>query len=111
VLALSALKAELEEAESPLMRQVFAFLFPFGPGWNSSAYPLPHKYSDLLTVGHKSWEPSTLAREYIFSLMNVFLMSTRVPNFILAFIPAQINPNTLNTMTAFAVCHPCIHMF
>ena len=26
-----------------------------------------------------------------------------VPNFILAFIPAQINPNTLNTMTAFAV--------
>lgn len=28
----------------------------------------------------------------------------RVPNFILAFIPAQINRNTLNTMTAFAVC-------
>ena len=28
----------------------------------------------------------------------------RVPNFILAFIPAEINPNTLNTMTAFAVC-------
>jgi hypothetical protein len=27
-----------------------------------------------------------------------------VPNFILAFIPAQINANTLNTMTAFAVC-------
>ncbi|KAJ7067103.1 ZIP-like iron-zinc transporter [Mycena amicta] len=26
----------------------------------------------------------------------------RVPNFILAFIPAQINGNTLNTMTAFA---------
>jgi hypothetical protein len=26
-----------------------------------------------------------------------------VPNFILAFIPAQINRNTLNTMTAFAV--------
>lgn len=26
-----------------------------------------------------------------------------VPNFILAFIPAQINGNTLNTMTAFAV--------
>lgn len=30
-------------------------------------------------------------------------MAGRVPNFILAFIPAQINPNTLNTMTAFAV--------
>lgn len=29
---------------------------------------------------------------------------SRVPNFILAFIPAEINPNTLNTMTAFAVC-------
>jgi len=27
----------------------------------------------------------------------------RVPNFILAFIPAEINGNTLNTMTAFAV--------
>jgi len=26
-----------------------------------------------------------------------------VPNFILAFIPAQINRDTLNTMTAFAV--------
>ena len=26
-----------------------------------------------------------------------------VPNFILAFIPAHINRNTLNTMTAFAV--------
>lgn len=26
-----------------------------------------------------------------------------VPNMILAFIPAQISPNTLNTMTAFAV--------
>jgi hypothetical protein len=35
VLALSAIKAEIEEGESPLMRQVFAFLFPFGPGWNS----------------------------------------------------------------------------
>lgn len=34
----------------------------------------------------------------------------RVPNFILAFIPAQINPNTLNTMTAFAVRpYPFIH--
>jgi len=29
-------------------------------------------------------------------------MVQRVPNFILAFIPAEINPNTLNTMTAFA---------
>ena len=27
-----------------------------------------------------------------------------VPNFILAFIPAEINSDTLNTMTAFAVC-------
>lgn len=27
----------------------------------------------------------------------------RVPNMILAIIPAQISPNTLNTMTAFAV--------
>ncbi|KAF7791189.1 hypothetical protein EIP86_002202 [Pleurotus ostreatoroseus] len=57
---LSVLKHELEANQSPIMRTVFSFLFPFGPGWNS------------------------------------------VPNFILAFIPAEINHNTLNTMTAFA---------
>ncbi|VDC06792.1 unnamed protein product [Peniophora sp. CBMAI 1063] len=67
--ALSAIKEEVEEASSPLMRQVFAWLFPFGPGWNS--------------------------------VLGTFYISS-VPNFILAFIPAQINGNTLNTMTAFA---------
>ncbi|GBE88325.1 ZIP zinc transporter-domain-containing protein [Sparassis latifolia] len=66
---LSALKVELEALQSPVMRQVFAWLFPFGPGWNS--------------------------------VLGTFYISS-VPNFILAFIPAQINPNTLNTMTAFA---------
>ncbi|KAH9987298.1 ZIP zinc transporter-domain-containing protein [Russula compacta] len=64
---LSALKEEIARDESPFMRQVFAVLFPFGPGWNSGTF-------------------------YISS----------VPNFILAFIPAQINRDTLNTMTAFA---------
>ncbi|KAF9466614.1 Zinc/iron permease [Collybia nuda] len=66
---LSLLKHALEEQESPIMRQVFAWLFPFGPAWNS-----------------------ILGTLYISS----------VPNFILAFIPAEINGNTLNTMTAFA---------
>ncbi|KAI0300856.1 Zinc/iron permease [Russula brevipes] len=66
---LSALKEEISRDESALMRQVFAFLFPFGPGWNS--------------------------------VLGTFYISS-VPNFILAFIPAQINRNTLNTMTAFA---------
>ncbi|KAI9000622.1 Zinc/iron permease [Trametes punicea] len=66
---LSALKEELEASQSPIMRQVFSWLFPFGPGWNS--------------------------------VLGTFYISS-VPNFILAFIPAQINPNTLNTMTAFA---------
>ncbi|KAL0948622.1 hypothetical protein HGRIS_010431 [Hohenbuehelia grisea] len=66
---LSALKAEIEEGESAVMRQVFAWLFPFGPGWNA--------------------------------ILGTFYISS-VPNFILAFIPAKINPNTLNTMTAFA---------
>ncbi|KAI0346516.1 Zinc/iron permease [Trametopsis cervina] len=66
---LSALKAQLEEGQSPIMRQIFAWLFPFGPGWNS--------------------------------VLGTFYISS-VPNFILAFIPAEINPNTLNTMTAFA---------
>lgn len=32
---LSAIKHELQAAQSPIMRQVFAWLFPFGPGWNS----------------------------------------------------------------------------
>ncbi|TEB34574.1 ZIP-like iron-zinc transporter [Coprinellus micaceus] len=67
--SLSALKVALEDEESPVMRKVFAVLFPFGPAWNS-----------------------VLATFYISS----------VPNFILAFIPAQVNANTLNTMTAFA---------
>ncbi|KZT73638.1 Zinc/iron permease [Daedalea quercina L-15889] len=69
VVQLSKLKEELEAAQSPIMRQVFAWLFPFGPGWNS--------------------------------VLGTFYISS-VPNFILAFIPAQINANTLNTMTAFA---------
>ncbi|KAF9643968.1 ZIP-like iron-zinc transporter [Thelephora ganbajun] len=66
---LSKIKVELEEGESPLLRQIFAVLFPFGPGWNS--------------------------------VLGTFYISS-VPNFILAFIPAQINADTLNTMTAFA---------
>ncbi|KAH7926095.1 Zinc/iron permease [Leucogyrophana mollusca] len=66
---LSALKIDMEQKESPIMRQVFAWLFPFGPGWNS--------------------------------VLGTFYISS-VPNFILAFIPAEINANTLNTMTAFA---------
>ena len=35
VLKLSTLKNALEEQESPTMRTVFAWLFPFGPAWNS----------------------------------------------------------------------------
>ncbi|KAJ8693102.1 hypothetical protein PTI98_010348 [Pleurotus ostreatus] len=66
---LSALKAQIEDGESPILRQIFAWLFPFGPGWNA--------------------------------ILGTFYISS-VPNLILAFIPAQINPETLNTMTAFA---------
>ncbi|KAF8239607.1 Zinc/iron permease [Tricholoma matsutake] len=66
---LSALKNALDEHESPVMRKVFAWLFPFGPAWNS--------------------------------IMGTFYISS-VPNFILTFIPAEIHPDTLNTMTAFA---------
>ncbi|KIJ52518.1 hypothetical protein M422DRAFT_58669 [Sphaerobolus stellatus SS14] len=66
---LARLKAELEEDASKLTQQVFAWLFPFGPAWNS--------------------------------VLGTFYISS-VPNMILAFIPAQISPNTLNTMTAFA---------
>jgi len=32
---LSTLKRALEEGESPLMRRIFTWLFPFGPAWNS----------------------------------------------------------------------------
>ncbi|KAF8972167.1 ZIP-like iron-zinc transporter [Flammula alnicola] len=66
---LSALKQTLEEQQSPILRTVFSWLFPFGPAWNS--------------------------------ILGTFYISS-VPNFILAFIPAEINANTLNTMTAFA---------
>ncbi|KAI3607781.1 zip zinc transporter [Moniliophthora roreri] len=66
---LSALKVQLEEEESPIMRKIFAILFPFGPAWNS--------------------------------ILGTFYISS-VPNIILAFIPENLNPDTLNTMTAFA---------
>jgi solute carrier family 39 (zinc transporter), member 7 len=42
---LSALKAGIEENESPLMRQVFAWLFPFGPAWNSRMW-IDHSFDD-----------------------------------------------------------------
>ncbi|KIK99572.1 hypothetical protein PAXRUDRAFT_131749 [Paxillus rubicundulus Ve08.2h10] len=66
---LSDLRRAVEDNESPIMRQMFAWLFPFSPGWNA--------------------------------VLGTFYISS-VPNFILAFIPAEINANTLNTMTAFA---------
>ncbi|EAU83077.2 ZIP Zinc transporter [Coprinopsis cinerea okayama7 len=66
---LGALKQALEDEQSPLLRQIFAVLFPFGPAWNA--------------------------------ILGTFYISS-IPNFILAFIPAEINANTLNTMTAFA---------
>ncbi|KAL1696885.1 ZIP zinc transporter-domain-containing protein [Schizophyllum commune] len=66
---LSQLQAALNAEESPIMRQVFSVLFPFGPALNS--------------------------------ILGTFYISS-VPNFILAFIPAEIHGDTLNTMTAFA---------
>ncbi|KAF8655052.1 hypothetical protein AX16_003253 [Volvariella volvacea WC 439] len=69
VLKLNKLKHIVDSSESPVMRQVFDWLFPFGPAWNS--------------------------------ILGTFYISS-VPNFILAFIPAAISPDTLNTMTAFA---------
>lgn len=66
---LSAIRIAAQAQGSPIMRKIFAWLFPFGPAWNS--------------------------------ILGTFYISS-VPNFILAFIPARINGNTLNTMTAFA---------
>ncbi|KAI0779097.1 ZIP zinc transporter-domain-containing protein [Irpex lacteus] len=86
---LSALKDELEEGQSPVMRQVFAWLFPFGPAWNSGVSLLLFSLSSL---------PALFLSLHV---LGTFYISS-VPNFILAFIPAEINPNTLNTMTAFA---------
>ncbi|PAV16246.1 ZIP-like iron-zinc transporter [Pyrrhoderma noxium] len=70
VKVLSAVKEEAEAGASPVMRKVFAVLFPFdNAGWNA--------------------------------VLGTFYISS-VPNFILAVIPSQISPDTLNTMTAFA---------
>ena len=68
------------------MRQVFSVLFPFGPAWNSilGTFYISSYVARLLLL---------VAQEPVFS----------VPNFILAFIPAHINGDTLNVMTAFAV--------
>jgi len=35
---LSLLKTTIEDQESPIMRQIFEFLFPFGPAWNASTF-------------------------------------------------------------------------
>jgi hypothetical protein len=84
---LSALKKTLDEQESPIMRTVFAWLFPFGPAWNS-------------ILGTFYISSSVICLFHALSELNGVYS---VPNFILAFIPAEINPDTLNTMTAFAV--------
>jgi hypothetical protein len=61
--------------------------------WHSSRDVL-HQFVGLLThLIHAHTREVTRSRLF-----------DSVPNFILAFIPAEINPNTLNTMTAFAVC-------
>jgi len=83
---LSVLKQTLEAQHSPVMRIVFSWLFPFGPAWNS-----------ILGTFYIS---SFVA---IYFIVFYILMMNSVPNFILAFIPAEINGDTLNTMTAFAV--------
>jgi solute carrier family 39 (zinc transporter), member 7 len=84
---LTELKEELEEDASKLTRQVFSWLFPFGPAWNS-------------VLGTFYISSFVLANFTVLHMLNV---CGRVPNMILAFIPAEIRPNTLNTMTAFAV--------
>lgn len=85
---LTSLKNVIDEGESPLLRQVFAWLFPFGPGWNS-------------ILGTFYISSSVCSSNYFAS--SSFCLRISVPNFILAFIPAEINADTLNTMTAFAV--------
>ncbi|KAH9972064.1 ZIP zinc transporter-domain-containing protein [Lactifluus volemus] len=90
---LSALKEEIAGDESPLLRQVFRLLFPFGPGWNSGERCCDLRTQGFLILAFCGPPPATV--------LGTFYISS-VPNFILAFIPAEINPNTLNTMTAFA---------
>ncbi|KAG1872286.1 ZIP-like iron-zinc transporter [Suillus subluteus] len=91
---LSALKIAVQDEESPIMRQVFAWLFPFGPGWNSVLGTFYISSCVCLFV-HSYAQPKV-------PNPLTFKQRFRVPNFILAFIPAEIHPDTLNTMTAFA---------
>ncbi len=85
---LSAVKIAVEEQESPIMRQVFAWLFPFGPAANS-----------ILGTFYIS-SCVSISDSTVSCFMTIL---HRIPNFILAFIPAEISSDTLNTMTAFAV--------
>ncbi|OJA19981.1 hypothetical protein AZE42_04211 [Rhizopogon vesiculosus] len=94
---LSALKIAVEEKESPIMRQVFAWLFPFGPGWNAGKWS---PYWGLFTSARACAHSSKCRHSKVNPAD--FKQRFRVPNFILAFIPAEIHPETLNTMTAFA---------
>lgn len=43
---LSDLKRAVEDNESPIMRQVFSWLFPFGPGWNAGPLIPVHEVPD-----------------------------------------------------------------
>lgn len=84
---LTELKEGLEEDASKLTRVAFSWLFPFGPAWNS-------------VLGTFYISSFVLVKLTVLHMLNV---RGSVPNMILAFIPAEIRPNTLNTMTAFAV--------
>jgi hypothetical protein len=59
------------------------------------------RYTNVSSSGHLLHQ---LVRSHIrVILLGLMFTFFSVPNFILAFIPAQINADTLNTMTAFAV--------
>ena len=65
-----------------------------------SIYPVFYSARDVLYQLVRSFSFAANALTNTVPLLN----GESVPNFILAFIPAKINSDTLNTMTAFAVC-------
>lgn len=65
---LSALKIAVEEKESPIMRQVFAWLFPFGPGWNAGKWsPVQWSVSLMQPLSDQYWGLFTSARACVHS--------------------------------------------
>jgi hypothetical protein len=69
---LSALKRTVDDDESPIMRQVFGWLFPFGPGWNAGlSFPLYENPGTFVNICRSSGN----VLHQLVRLLNAYMVS------------------------------------